>query len=104
MSYNTEFPDFTMPDVTIPPGFEDISWHNDAMPSWFDEKHRIKIWIDYEDQDDSEFSDIPSAAWRRYTAHLTDEDGCWDWAISDDSSFSSNHWFEIIAHVNKLRG
>lgn len=50
-----EFPDFdqaTLP--TIPAGFEDTSWHNDACPSFQHEGLGLHLFIDYADPDDRE--------------------------------------------------
>ena len=52
--YKREFPDFVL-DVVIPEGFEDISWHNDAMPRWrypanpAKSEASIILWVDYAD-------------------------------------------------------
>lgn len=55
--YKTEFPRFVL-DVTLPEGFEDHSWHNDAMPHFSkqigDDKFLL-IWIDYSDKKLSEY-------------------------------------------------
>ena len=57
-SYQTEFPDFAM-DVIIPDSWEDISYHNDACPSYHagltPEGYSIKVWIDYTDPKEREF-------------------------------------------------
>jgi len=49
MTYREEFPDFdpaTLP--TIPAGWADISWHNDACPS-FDTGAGKFVYVDYAD-------------------------------------------------------
>tara|TARA_R110000787_G_scaffold203508_1_gene313993 strand:- start:325 stop:618 length:294 start_codon:yes stop_codon:yes gene_type:complete len=60
MSYTNEFPDFEL-DVNIPNGFDDIAWHNDTCPCWFKPlngaNQGFRLWVDYKDQADSEFSD-----------------------------------------------
>jgi hypothetical protein len=48
MGYREEFPGFELP-VTIPAGFVDTSWHNDASPSWEHPVLQIRLWIDFED-------------------------------------------------------
>ena len=63
MSYQSEFGGFDL-DVEIPEGFEDISWHNDAMPSWWNPEKNLRLWIDYKDKKDSEFSDTED--WNRF--------------------------------------
>lgn len=51
MTYAKEFRDFVL-TVTIPAGFDDISWHNDSNPRWRreDGDHDIEIWVDYADE------------------------------------------------------
>lgn len=53
-TYETEFPDFSRLDVTIPIGFQDVSWHNDVMPA-FEKKISngsiLRIWINYADRE-----------------------------------------------------
>jgi hypothetical protein len=67
--YKTEFPDFKL-DVSIPAGFVDNSWHNNAMPCWIrelpDEKMMV-LWIDYADP---ALRDHPQNA--RFVLHVTD--------------------------------
>lgn len=49
MTYRTEFPDFppeTMP--VIPPHWVDVSWKNDACPS-FRVIPDLLVWVDYAD-------------------------------------------------------
>jgi len=48
MSYKTEFPDFPASHMPrIPLGFDDVSWHNDAMPRFESEALGLTLWIDY---------------------------------------------------------
>lgn len=55
-TYKTEFPDFPDADwPAMPAGFEDSSWHNDAMPSIASEHYQI--WIDYADVALREYGD-----------------------------------------------
>ena len=51
-----EFPEWTM-DFILPKGFEDVSWHNDAMPRFENEKLGLRIWADYTDPKDSEWGE-----------------------------------------------
>lgn len=67
MSYRDEFPDFGDVDVTIPDGFQDLSWHNDTCPSFGMElpgypesdPRWIRVFIDYADKTKSEHPDNP---------------------------------------------
>lgn len=49
--YNLEFPDFDL-DVTIPNDWQDMSWKNDACPSWNTPGTKLnpcgcRVFIDY---------------------------------------------------------
>lgn len=90
MTYQTEFPDFdpaTMP--AIPAGFDDVSWHNDACPSFQNEASGLIIFIDYADKSLSELPSVP-----RFSLSEIDpeEEGDTGIAASDD-------WSEIQAHI-----
>lgn len=68
MTWQTEFPDFKAADMPEPPeGFEDVSWHNDAMPSFFNEELQLRLWINYADPQMRE-----STAMTRYCLEATD--------------------------------
>ncbi|MBK4736215.1 hypothetical protein JJB74_16450 [Noviherbaspirillum sp. DKR-6] len=58
--YQREFPGFGDLGVSLPEGFEDASWHNDACPS-FDKLlpngQYLRIWIDFKEAADREFSE-----------------------------------------------
>ena len=59
MSYREEFPDFPEADMpAIPAGWEDISWHNDACPS-FDMGEGRVVYVDYADKAQREWPDAP---------------------------------------------
>jgi hypothetical protein len=57
VTYATEFPDFDL-DVAIPPGWADISWHNDVCPSWATGTG-WKVFVDYRGEADREFPYMP---------------------------------------------
>lgn len=46
MKYKDEFPDFDH-EPMVPDGFEDHSWHNDAMPRFYHPILRLTLWVDY---------------------------------------------------------
>ena len=50
-------------------GFSDVSWHNDAMPSFVNADESIRVWCDYADPDEREFQDYP-----RFAVWSTDPD------------------------------
>ena len=60
MSYQTEFPDFdpaTMPDLTMLPGFRDISWKQDMGP--FFQRNTVTVMVDYANPDQREIPNTP---------------------------------------------
>jgi len=52
-NYRNQFPDFKLSYV-IPEGFTDTSWKNDTCPSWINEEHNIKLFIEYDDPEKRE--------------------------------------------------
>ncbi len=53
----------------LPPGYEHVSWGNDAAPSVWWPASRLKLWADHPDPDQRE------AGGSRYTVVRTDEEG-----------------------------
>lgn len=83
--YLREFPDYDT-ELRMIPGFEDSSWHNDAMPSisrYFKMDNAqppliraVEVWQDYMDRDRSEMAPYdPDAPYLRFRVDVTDEDG-----------------------------
>ena len=64
-------------------GFIDSSWHNDISPSFHHEERRLRLWIDYIDEDDQETEDEFRFVLHRYS--VTDDQfectlgGCAEW-------------------------
>jgi hypothetical protein len=88
-NWKTEFPDFdSMPD--IPANWTDISWHNDTCPSF--ECGNVRIWIDYADPEQREFS-TPT----RFAVVPFNED-----ADHFDALLESDDWSEILTFVASL--
>jgi len=59
-TYRTEFPDFDPRDMpTIPAGWNDVSWHNDACPSFACGRHdsMLVVYVDYREPADRELQD-----------------------------------------------
>ncbi len=42
--YKVEFPGFDL-GVVIPKDFEDISWHNDVCPSFYNKALKLRLWV-----------------------------------------------------------
>ena len=77
MTYKHEFPNF---DDVLPTleGFHDRSWHNDACPSLMMELPNGFYWhifMDYKDQDLSDFADIDPTTYKRFAISLMDDEG-----------------------------
>jgi hypothetical protein len=67
--YMDEFPDYD-DTLTLPEGWQDMSWHNDACPS-FDRKVgdiNFRIYCDYSDPDRREMQGEP-----RFVVYIEDE-------------------------------
>ena len=60
MPYQTEHPQFVL-NVPVPDHWQDISWRNDAMPSWspghLSSGERVRVWVDYADSAMREHAD-----------------------------------------------
>jgi hypothetical protein len=59
MNYKTEFPHYD-DDLSLPKGWKDTSWHNDACPSFEKEvKGTIyRLWCDFKDPSLSEIGGL----------------------------------------------
>ena len=69
MSYKTEFPRFVL-DVELPPGFADVSYHNDGCPRFVNIEERVILFVDFADPSDRE---TPSD--KRFVVMETDDEG-----------------------------
>jgi hypothetical protein len=57
-TYKTQFPDFEL-ELTIPNEWEDVSWKNDACPSWTtpgtsESPYGYRVFIDYKNPEERE--------------------------------------------------
>jgi hypothetical protein len=92
MTYRDEFPDFPEADMpAIPAGWEDTSWHNDAMPSFVNERRMLRLWINYSDVS---LQDIQGGKRfllvREHADHSPDE---------SDELFASDSWSDVLAFL-----
>lgn len=87
-TYQTEFPDFTL-DVIISPEWEDVSWHNDACPSW-NTPGGHKVYVDYADPDAREDG---GDAQRFEVSVLGDE--------TRGPALTTNSWQEVLEYVRE---
>lgn len=92
--FQIAFPDFPIDAFpALPDGFTDSSWRNDICPSMINESKGLRIWIDYPERQDREFSDSA-----RYV--LVREDSTF---MNGDIALSEN-WADILAALAKLEG
>lgn len=94
MSCREEFPDFdpaTLPP--IPADWVDISWHNDACPSWANEKAQARVFVNYLDLEDREY-------WGggRFCVLSTAD------ATLDHDLLQTDNWDEVLDLVRKMEG
>jgi hypothetical protein len=90
MTIETEFPDYPAADVpTMPQGFVDASWHNDACPSFHNAAKRLTIWLDYVEIERREFEKEG-----RFQLVRTDDDGA-----TMQSLVITDSWAEIVARI-----
>lgn len=90
MSYLTEFPDFedeTLPE--IPKDWIDVSWENDACPSWRIPNHQVYVFVDRERPENRLFE-----APRFGVVH--------DVAIDTVTLYDGNDWAEVLAIVKSV--
>lgn len=100
MNYKNEFPDFEMPNIKIPEGFTDESWHNDSMPHF--EKilnpntgKRYELWINYP----PEQSEVPN--FPRFMLYLiNDKNHYIDEAAEYHATNTIEEFNEIIKELN----
>jgi hypothetical protein len=90
-NYQTEFPDFAL-DVIIPDTWEDISYHNDACPSYHagltPEGYNVKVWIDYTDPKEREFPEM-----NRFCVVIEDN------LIIETDTHEGNDWDAVLKFV-----
>lgn len=84
--YSSQYP---IPEVTVPEGFVDFTWFNDASPSMFSEQFDLRIWVNYLNKEDREWN----------VDYL--------FAVSSDlyprTWHSSNDWEEILEFVETMK-
>jgi hypothetical protein len=99
MTYATEFPAFVLGNdahgtaVRIPNGFDDESWHNDAMPSWYHERDSVRLWIDWADPTQRDTPEFPRFL---VFTEVRDDDGG---ILSEKTLAASDNWMEILEAI-----
>lgn len=80
-NYKTEFPRFTGP-MPVFKGFIDVSWHNDACPSFhlpLGGESFLRVWVDFANPEDRD-----SPFHERYCVDLMHDDECSTVLRTDD--------------------
>lgn len=95
MTWKTAHPEADLTDISIPRCFDDMSWSNDAMPSFL--FGNVVVWIDYRDP---EMSDHPESRQRdgRFACSLYQ-----DYGQSDGSDYRYSHFWHKILRISALR-
>lgn len=97
MTFRTEFPDLPLADFpTMPPGFTDSSWHNDACPSMKNEAIRVLVFIEYADP---AMREVPMA--KRFMVQFLNADGV---VIDGESITVTDDWAEVLALIASKGG
>jgi hypothetical protein len=93
---HVEFPEFPRDAFpALPEGFEDTSWHNDAMPCMSNEALRLHVWVD---DPRSPYRDFP---FRKCFAvvRLTD-----DGSLSEEPPIlETDGWTTVLALIRSVR-
>jgi hypothetical protein len=93
-AFGSDFMEKNMDDVTLPSGWEDVSWSNDASPSWVSPDGKYKLWVEYKNKDERE-----SPNYARFSLITMDEDGDDD---PDGPSLDTESWKEMEDFINSL--
>lgn len=90
MTYQTEFADFPAHDMpSIPEGFTDRSWRNDACPCFIHEASGIVLWIGYPDPAMRDW-DGPRFVAQQLTEH--DAEHGWQMGGGEIALFETDDW------------
>lgn len=81
----------------IPEGFEDVSWHNDAMPNFVDEENGLQLWINYPIQGLRE--NHMQEEFLLCQFHKDDK----EMAGANVTLYSGNNWVECINAIKRAR-
>lgn len=91
-----EFPDYSVADLpSIPEGFEDSSWHNDACPSFTNDALALILYVDFAKPEDRETPKM-----NRFSLHKLDVEGC---MTDADPVVSTEDWNEVLRAVEAAR-
>jgi hypothetical protein len=91
-----EFPDFVV-DFELPEGFEDSSWHNDAMTSWIHASKKLHLFVNYADK---ELQEIGTS--RFCLSRVDDNLCCFD--VDESFLFETDDLSELVEFVNNYKG
>lgn len=89
-NWKTEFPAFPLSDMPeLPPGFVDISWHNDACPNFHNAALGLCVFVDYLNPAMRDYPDT-----ERFTLYRVDEN-----SVTAETILNSDCWQDILAAI-----
>lgn len=90
MTFHIEFPDFPADEMPeVPASFDDVSWHNDACPSFVSDALGLQIFIDYKDPNQREFPET-----ERFSVQSQDHG-----VEVSGPSLATDDWSEVLAFI-----
>lgn len=85
-----EFPDYPVAAIpALPEGFDDVSWHNDACPSYANDE--FLIYLDYADKEMRESGNEGT----RFSVYPVTADGC----MIDSPVIETDDWQQVLKAV-----
>ena len=96
VDYRQEFPDFDNV-ITLPDGWEDVSWKNDVCPSFFNKEKKVILYLDYEDPAKRE-----NATLTRYGAYPTNAEG--ERILHDEWSIEGDDLADVLKRIDAQIG
>lgn len=97
MTFQIEFPDYPAADAPeLDSGWQDVSWHNDICPSWFNPTLGAYLFADYVEIELREFLDSEP----RFTVRYADADGC---ILQGGETYSTNSLADALAYAAHMR-
>lgn len=90
MTYQTEFPAFNPAEMpAVPPSWEDVSWHNNACPSFLTENEHYEVFVNYADP---QWRDYPC---QRFVVLSVEEE------LLDHVLLETDDWDEVLKFCAK---
>lgn len=94
-AFHTAFPDYPIRSMpTIPEGFKDTSWHNDACPSFEDAERGLQLWCDFPEAADRAHPKSP-----RFAVFFTSNSDADVRRLGDKPAIEAEEWAEVEAFL-----